>query len=252
MPTDTKSCCHTERTDTSSADSPVVTSTRVREALHAIVNAVGLASSCEWTSEENRIRVALLHLYAEYGRAPELTELAARVGLSDSEVRTLLARLQARDAVVLDPVSGEIVGAYPFTDGKTEHEVTLGAVTLRAMCAIDALGIGSMYEQDVEIRSLCRHCAARIEITTKDRGRAIALCTPITAVVWSSARYEQACAANSLCTEIAFFCSDTHLQQWRSNRYQDSDGFRLSMDEALEAGRAIFERSLQANTCAVG
>lgn len=248
MPADTRPCCHTERTDISCADSPVVTSPRVREALRAIVNATGLASSCEWTSEENRIRVALLHLYGEYGRAPEFTELAARVGLSDSAVRALLAALQARDAVVLNPVSGEIVGAYPFTDRTTEHEVTLGAVTLHAMCAIDALGIGSMYDQDIEIRPLCRHCAARIEITTKDRGRAIALCTPITAVVWSSARYEHACAATSLCMEIAFFCSDTDLQQWRSNRCQDSDGFRLSMDEALEAGRAIFERSLQANT----
>jgi len=170
------------------------------------------------------------------------------VDLSESELRTLLARLQARDAVVLSPASGEIVGAYPFTDRVTEHQVTLGAVTLRAMCAIDALGIGSMYDEDIEIRSRCRHCAAPIEITTTDRGRAIALCRPTTAVVWSSAGYEHSCAANSLCTEIAFFCSDAHLQQWRANRPHDSLGFRLSMDEALEAGRAIFERSLQANT----
>lgn len=229
----------------------MVTSARVREALEAIKNAAALANSSEWTPEENRIRVALLHLYRERGRAPVVSDLAARVGLSVSELRPLLASLRARDAVVLDPASGEIVGAYPFTERATEHHVALGGVTLRAMCAIDALGIGSMYDEDVEIRSHCRHCAAPIEIATTDRGRAIALCRPTTAVVWSSARYEHACAANSLCTEIAFFCSDAHLQRWRDSRLHDSPGFRLSMDEALEAGRAIFERSLRANTDAM-
>lgn len=248
MATNTHSCCHTDRSDTAGPDSAVVTSARVREALQAIKNAAALANSSAWTPEENRIRVALLHLYRERGRAPVVTDLAARVGLTVSELRPLLASLRGRDAVVLDSASGEIVGAYPFTERATEHLVVLGAVTLRAMCAIDALGIGSMYDEDVEIRSQCRHCAAPIEIATTDRGRALALYRPTTAVVWSSARYEQACAANSLCTEIAFFCSDAHLQQWRDNRSHDSPGFRLSMDEALEAGRSIFGRSLQFTT----
>lgn len=247
MATNTHSCCHADRPDTAGPDDAVVTSARVREALQAIKNAAALADSSEWTPEENRVRVALLQLYRAHGRAPLLTDLAARVGLSVSELRPLLASLQARDAIVLDPTKGEIVGAYPFTERATEHQVSLGGVTLRAMCAIDALGIGSMYDEDVAIRSHCRHCSMPIEIATTDRGRAIALCRPTTAVVWSSARYEHACAANSLCTEIAFFCSDAHLQRWRDNRSHDSPGFRLSMDEALEAGRAIFGQSLRAN-----
>lgn len=245
MAIDTQACCHAERSAGACADAAVVTSAQVREALRAIEDAGPLASLSQWSCDENRVRVALLRLYGEHGRAPTLSDLAARVGLSVPELRDHLASLQARDAVVLNPASGEIVGAYPFTERPTEHHVTLGGVTVRAMCAIDALGVGSMYCEDIEIRSRCRHCAASIEITTTDRGRAIALCRPSPAVVWSSARYEHGCAANSLCTEIAFFCTDAHLQQWRDNRSPGSPGFRLSVDEALEAGRAIFERSLQ-------
>nr|WP_292830142.1 organomercurial lyase [Mesorhizobium sp.] len=37
---------------------------------------------------------------------------------------------------------------------------------------------------------------------------------PRTAVMWLSVRYEDACAADSLCTTTAFFCSDEHPSCW--------------------------------------
>ncbi|OAF07775.1 pyridine nucleotide-disulfide oxidoreductase [Bradyrhizobium centrolobii] len=196
----------------------------------------------DYSPAADRVRVALLQLYAAEGQAPTLGDLAARTGLTEARVRPLLEDLRQRDLVVLE---GErIVGAYPFTDNDTGHRVRLDTRTIRAMCAVDALGVGAMLDRDVEISSRCRHCNARIRIATEDRGRALADVEPRTAVVWLSLRYESGCAANSLCSVTEFFCSDEHLSAWRRHRPGDEPGVRLSMDEALQAGRAIFGPSI--------
>jgi hypothetical protein len=44
---------------------------------------------------------------------------------------------------------------------------------------------------------------------------------------------------------LAFFCSDAHLAAWLEQHGKELPGFRLSMEEGLEAGRAIFEHSLK-------
>jgi len=62
--------------------------------------------------------------------------------------------------------------------------------------------------------------------------------------MWQSVRYEGACAASSLCATTAFFCSDDHLSAWRRGRPASEPGFRLSIEEGLEAGRALFGPSL--------
>ncbi|MGD5528129.1 organomercurial lyase, partial [Xanthomonas citri pv. citri] len=81
-------------------------------------------------------------------------------------------------------------------------------------------------------------------MATRDQGRALAQTEPRTAVMWQSVRYQGACAANSLCATTAFFCSDDHLSAWRREQAADEAGFRLSIEEGLEAGRALFGPSL--------
>jgi len=224
-------------------DWSLVTSPAVRDALQAMVGSDHVLN--RWSGYDpitDRIRVALLQLYTEDGRAPTLGALAERTGLNGTVIWPQLEELGRRDLVVLD---GErITGAYPFTDQDTGHRVTLDGRALNAMCAVDALGIGAMTDRDVAIASRCRHCGAPIQITTRDQGRALAQIEPTTAVMWQSVRYEGACAANSLCATTAFFCTDEHLSAWRYERSADEPGFRLSIEEGLEAGRALFGPSL--------
>ena len=224
-------------------DWSVVTSPAVKDALLAMVGSDHVLN--RWSGYDpatDRVRMALLNLYAEDGRAPNPSSLAERAGLSEPAIRALLEELRRRDLVVLD---GErIVGAYPFTDRDTGHRVTLDGRVLNAMCAVDALGIGPMTDRNIAIASECRHCGAPIRITTRDRGRALAQVEPGTAVMWQSVRYEGACAANSLCATTAFFCSDDHLSAWSREHAADEAGFRLSIAEGLEAGRALFGPSL--------
>ncbi len=224
-------------------DWSAATSITVKDALLAMVGSDHVLN--RWSGYDaaaDRVRVALLQLYAEDGRAPSRSALAERAELSETTIPSLLEELRRRDLVVLD---GErIVGAYPFTDRETGHRVTLDGHVLNSMCAVDALGIGAMTDRDIAIASSCRHCGAPIRITTRERGRAVAAVAPSTAVMWQSVRYEDGCAASSLCATTAFFCSDEHLSAWRDERSADEPGFRLSIEEGLQAGRALFEPSL--------
>lgn len=215
----------------------------VNEALLAMVGSEHVLT--RWSGYEpatDRLRVALLRHYIEHGRAPDKRTLAHRAGLGETAIGPLLEDLRRRDLIVLD---GErIVGAYPFTDWDTGHRVTFDGRTRNAMCAVDALGIGAMTGHDITIAARCRQCGAPIRIATLDRGRALAEVEPDTAVMWQSVRYEGACAANSLCAATVFFCSDEHLSAWRRERSAAEPGFRLSISEGLEAGRALFGPSL--------
>jgi alkylmercury lyase len=58
-------------------------------------------------------------------------------------------------------------------------------------------------------------------------------------VVWYDFAYGQT-AAMSCCPSIGFFCGDGHLQQWMAAQTAARAGYRLTIDEALEVGRAIF------------
>ena len=108
------------------------------------------------------------------------------------------------------------------------------------MCAIDALGTGAMCGRDITIQSSCAACVAAIRVALRDRGAALQRVSPGGAAVWLGMRYADGCAADSLCRSIAFFCSDAHLEAWRAANHAGVAGYRLSMDEELQVGRAQF------------
>ncbi len=226
-------------------DWSAVTSGTVREALETVFGLMRVEEGWAGLSaEEDRLRVAILTLYRELGHPPDAGAIAKATGVSRERVAALLPQLKTRDMVVLDPESGEITGAYPFTERRTDHRVRLGGTTLNAMCAIDALGAGAMYGADAAIESSCRHCRAEIRITTREAGEVVGEATPPETVVWFGIHYQDQ-AATSLCTVLAFFCCDAHLEAWRVEN-SGPNGYRLSLDEGMQAGKAIFTPFLAA------
>ena len=231
----------TVRPGVTTPDWSVVTSGMVREALGAIFE------TCDWEDRwaglneaEDRTRRAILEAYPRIGHAPSIDDLALTTGFAPDHLRGLVANLKARDMVGLDRDGATIIGAYPFIDRPTEHRMKWGETALHAMCAIDALGTGAMLGTDIVIESACRSCGAPIRIETRDQGAALADPSPRSAVVWTGIQYADRCAADSLCTVMAFFCSDGHLESWRDDQKPSANGFRLSLDEGLQMGRAIF------------
>lgn len=222
-------------------DWSAVTSPAARRAVVAIVEVFGGARRRAGMSEaEDRALCAVLDHYARTGHGPSHAQLSRSTGIAPDKVRDLLRKLKARDMVVLDRSGETITGAYPFTERDTGHRVRLGDRVLNAMCAIDALGAGAMCHKDVVIDSICPACGGAIHIETRSNGAALATFAPSSAVLWSGLRYFDGCAAASLCTVLAFFCSDEHLESWRNANHPDLEGFRLAMDEGLQAGRALF------------
>ncbi len=182
----------------------------------------------------------VLQLFGQLGRPPQLSEIGKVIGLGPEQIRTLVSELQAHDLLGMDDASGTIVYAYPFSGEATEHRVELHGHKLNALCAIDALGVGGMYQTDVTVASSCRFCGTKIEIRTAQNGKALNHARPASAVVWYDLAYSQTAAA-SCCPSIGFFCCDEHLQQWLAAQTLRRAGYRLALDEALEVGRAIFE-----------
>jgi mercuric reductase len=93
-------------------DWSVVTSPPVQNALQAMVGSDHVLN--RWSGYDpvsDRVRVALLELYVERGRAPTIPTLAERTGLNESAIRPLLEELRRRDLLVLD---GERITGSPI------------------------------------------------------------------------------------------------------------------------------------------
>jgi len=221
-------------------DWTVVTAPAARRALEGILAAGHYDSRFDGIDPgAARVLAHVLRLYARLGCAPAIDDLAASAALPRPVVRQHLAYLRARDLVLLDPTDETIRGAYPFRDAATGHSVTFERTerTLATMCAIDALGAGAMCRDDALIRSACRACGSDVVAYTQHQGMTLRQVTPTGAVVWMGLRPSCGCAADTLCMELLFFCSDEHLARWRKDR---SDGHRLSPEEAFQVGKALF------------
>ena len=222
-------------------DWSVVTSKKAGAALADVCEAFGVEG--RWTGmedDEDRMRRAILTEYGATGRAPTAGDLMKISGDGLDELYTILGRLKRRDMVVLDEGGKKIIGAYPFTERDTGHRITLRGADLNAMCAIDALGAGAMYGTDTVIRSFCGNCGGSVHIETRRGGTEIASASPENTVVWSGVQATHGCSADTMCTVMAFFCSEECLNAWRGSEAAAREGHLLSLEEGLQVGKAIF------------
>jgi len=221
---------------------PFVTDPTAVEALAASMVVAGRAQ--KWSglrAAEDRVLQATLLAFARSGQAPDLHQLSIATDMDDVLVASVLHALRFRDLVVLDACGTAVTAAYPFCSWATGHRVRLGEqATVHSLCAIDALGTGAMLGCETVIRSTCHGCGAPIRIETRDQGHMLGHVAPDAAVVWSGVNYADGCAATSGCTSKVFFCSDEHLTANQKSANLDGAGFRLSMDAALQVGKALF------------
>jgi hypothetical protein len=202
---------------------------------------LGLAGKWNQALEtaQDQVWRTVLELFARSGRPPRIHEIGGETGLFAEKVRALVADLQAHDLLGTNSAGDVVLYAYPFTGEQTEYRVQLHGRKLYAVCAIDALGVAGMSRTDVIIESSCRACGSRIAIATAQAGKSLSHAQPANTVVWYDLAY-RGCAAASCCRSIAFFCSDAQLQRWLSTQDPQHRGHPLTLDEALEVGRALF------------
>jgi hypothetical protein len=87
---------------------------------------------------------ATLTSLAEQGQPPNREELGEL--LDSGDIDAAIARLANDDLVVLNAAGTEIVGAYPMTTEDTPHHLRINKQPVNAMCALDALSVGPMFD----------------------------------------------------------------------------------------------------------
>ena len=98
------------------------------------------------------------------GTPPLASEVAASLNVDVTEVRESFARLAAAHVIVLQPGSGEILMAPPFSAVPTPFRVVAGATSFFANCIWDALGIPAMLKSDGVVTTSCGDCGAAMQV----------------------------------------------------------------------------------------
>ena len=111
------------------------------------------------------LRNRTYHRFVELGRAPTAAEVAASAGVETEEVEAGWRRLHDAHALVLDPVTSEIVMANPFAARPTPFRVEADGRWWYANCAWDAFGIGAALGVDSRIETACPDCHEPIALT---------------------------------------------------------------------------------------
>lgn len=178
---------------------------------------------------------AILRTLAEEGRALSNDELATLVGVDG--VAAAIERLSGDDLVVLDADKTKVVGAYPMTTEDTVHHLRVNGRGVNAICALDAMVVGPMYDAEVDIESRCHVTGEPIWI--HQQGQQILSAEP-SADVRVGVRWQQpgACAAHSMCQEMVFLKDGDTAHRWVEEGEGDKTEFAL--DEAVAFGATFF------------
>jgi Alkylmercury lyase len=106
----------------------------------------------------NQVRISTYQSTVRTGRVPKTAEVAAALGADLKQVRAAYERLSESHALMIDPETGELWRAAPFSAVPTGFPVRIGAIEYFGNCAWDALGIPAAMNKDAEIPTSCACC----------------------------------------------------------------------------------------------
>jgi mercuric reductase len=184
--------------------------------------------------ELRELHRAVIRSLVMRGRPPGREEVAESVGCD--QVDAALARLGEDDLVVLSEDRREILGAYPVTTENTPHLVHVSGQTIHAMCAVDALSVGPMFDVPLTIESRCRVTDAQIHIELD--GERIIATHPQSVRVGVRWQAPSGSAAHSLCMEMVFLQDEEAAGHWHGGDLESHSLFNL--EQAVAFGACYF------------
>lgn len=174
-------------------------------------------------------------LWPELGRAPTIQEIQSRVGLSSEQ--EVLAAFQELEKLgfrqMFFPGTQEIQWFWPFSSRDHGVDVTLaGSKTVHARCAIDALGMSSMFGRaaKVSIKSPLDGTSLELEID----GNKLVSATP-----------GMVASDSDSCDEMLFFASKDEYERYVKKTGTKAMELR-TLEQALERGVQSFGGVLKA------
>ena len=189
--------------------------------------------------QTRRLHRALVDAVLTTGRVPEPSALAATLDTSLEAIRDGLRNLATADYLALD-ASGHLTCLYPLSVVPTPHAVVVNGSRRFAMCAIDALGMPAMLDQELDIEGRCAVCD--VSIALRVCPSMVVTVAPTTAMVVAR-RDEAEPAFATCCPFTVFVCGQEHADQFMRR----ITGTRvLSLPDALQHAEAIFRGVLAA------
>jgi hypothetical protein len=177
---------------------------------------------------------AVLRHFAATGTGPGWADIRAAADRAGVDAAAALRQLAAADLVAVDD-AGRLVAAYPFSPAPTAHVVSLGGVTVFAMCAIDALGIP--FSTDAVITSVDPQTGRPVRATIANGAVTY---WPAGAVVVYAAGAATGRSIDTCCSTINFFTCAAAAEAWMAAHRQLAATV-LGQEQAVRLARAIFE-----------
>ena len=97
--------------------------------------------------------------FVDLGRAPTAAEIAAVADRDRAAVIAAWERLHAEHSLVLNPATGDIRMANPFSAVPTAYRVLAAGRWWYGNCAWDAFGICAALGEDGRIETACADCS---------------------------------------------------------------------------------------------
>jgi hypothetical protein len=167
---------------------------------------------CELGPEETKVLSSIFKFILECGKSPTLEQLRLSLGKSDKEIIRALDELEKKDLLVRKKATQEMACVYPVSLKPTEHRVFLeNGAKLFAMCAVDALGMPIIFNNNARVISRCEECRSNMVFEIKNEE--IVSTSHQDAVICSPKRQVYP-AAETCCPFINFFCTREHAEEW--------------------------------------
>jgi hypothetical protein len=119
---------------------------------------------------DTELRGYIYRLTSERGVPPSIGELATTTSASEDDIRAALARLQQARMLVLQPISGEVLMAPPFSAVPTSFLVESPRHTAYANCVWDAIGVPITIQEPAHIITACGCCGEAMMIFAEPDG----------------------------------------------------------------------------------
>lgn len=188
----------------------------------------------ELSVQENEIRTHILTEYTQLGTAPAIEKIEK--AFPNVNMDSILEKLDELDFIYLSADKTRIECSYPFSTGKTIHEVEMDGVLLYCNCALDALGVPFIFDKDVTISSRCGFTREPLTINIENK-KIVERTHNIW--VWNSL-YRCGKSVHSCCKRMLFFTSGDNLDEW-AKTHPEEKGERLTLSEAFFISKYLFE-----------
>ena len=111
-----------------------------------------------------RVRRYVYHVAVQRGYPPLIAEISTGLNISPETIQVTLGRLAAGRVLVLQPETGEILMALPFSAVPTPFVVETSTFSCYANCIWDALGVPAMLHEDAQIKTACGDCGSALKL----------------------------------------------------------------------------------------